>query len=367
MTSDNTPPRRTALALALVPVLVLAAGCETGPERIYAEAPTAHVPDKAATIYVYPPAPQVVTSDALEGILSRYRGLPLVICIWRAADPNVTPALHEAVEVQAQYTGSRTLGINLDSPDAWLSVAVPTLRAAQARFPVVARAPQSVTYVVLNAEGKRIATRTPFEPAGIVSPVSIVAPASTAKPIVAAPAASEPFAPATAAATEPLAEARPEDTLFYKLRVVRMADGVVVADVDGAGFARDVRLALEGQGGQTEPELANWLRMAGLKIASRLPPASKVAIAQVRCNSRSGELATDASSGLSFSQAVAAAVKASGRQVVGPSEVSQACETLGIAQELLERKPSNLRASLPADYLVIGAVSAASTGPSGQR
>lgn len=357
--SDNDPALRIGGGLVFIAALLGIAGCAAGP--LYPE--TAPEPAVAVngSVYVYPAAPQVLTEDSISDVLARYRGQPLVVCIWKADDPGAVSGLHDAANIQAQYPGSRILGVNLDPPDTWLSAAVPVLRQAQARFPMVAiqdaeraavlqrlglqQIPASLTFLVLDAGGRQIALRKAFEPPRLTLQ-QLPAPATV-------PIAT--VAPATMAATQPELRQQGRTCLIYRLRVVRIADNGVISELNGIGLAEDVKEAIAGQAGNSE--IAGWLKMLGLEVAGRVKRGERVAVAPLRC-SGSGFGATDGNeAGLSFSQALTVAVGAAGRGVVGPFEVANTLRALGIGQELLESKPSWVGPNLLADYLVIGTVS----------
>ena len=385
--SDNWRCVRAMNRLLILAAPLTLIGCQTGPPRIYPEAQVGQPARNGTSVYVYPPVPQVITEKDWDGLLSRYRGRPLVIYIWSARDPGAVPGLHEAAEVQAQYAGSRVLGLNLDPPDDWLPVVVPTLRQAGARFPCVSipgsqraglldrlglpSVPQAVMFVVLDGQGRRFARRTAFELAGkpfaatqdtsVVNGEKANAAQPTANREVAVPGTATPQA---LVAPHGLAAERADISLMYQLRVVRVSDDVVVDQIRGVGRSSDPAQPLAASPAEGS-EINGWLRMIGLQVSSHVKWGEKVAVAPVQYEMDAAKGAKADDQGMQFSVAVAEAVKQSGRGVVGPREVQRVCTNLGVPLELLAARPSSAGAMLGAAYLVTGTVTPLASSTSG--
>lgn len=360
-TSDNAQPTNAAASLCrwLGPVAaIVLMGC-AGPEPIWPQASSPQRAEHRAFLSVYPPVPQILTAAQWERLVARHRGQILLVCIWRASDPNVVSCLHESREIQAQYRGSRVLGLNLDAPEAWLSTAVPILRQAQARFPVVTcdpeqreailrhlgldAPPKGVTYVVLSPVGWMQEIRQPLRPAGLpaVAPQAAVA---SQPAVVSQPAINEPPTPAS----QPAAT-RPVDAFRYHLRIVRLADNATIGHFAGLGRMEDLTQTAGSAETRADAETAGWLRVLGIELASRIPLRGRVAVGPIRSG-------LDPTVGQEFASAVAAALKERGRGVTEPTAVEAACRNLGISAELLETRPSAIEATLDAEYILLGSI-----------
>ncbi len=363
--SDNRRLGITDVRVWLVAGVLLVLGCEA--ERTYPDMPGMFASPPAAGLYMYPPVAQTVTFEGCEGVLSRYRGQRLILCVWSATDPRVVEAVHEAQEVRAQYAGSRLVGINLDAPEVWLSAAVPVLRRAGAQFPCMTAVAgdqarilgrlglggkrTGVAYVVLNEQGMAMGTRSAFAPLGRLIPIVVAGATSSPAAAVEPPAKERQVTadPMVTAATDS-ADGEPAGRLLvvYHLRLVRGLDNEVVRRIDGVG---------QVEAGDAMELQAGWVDRVALEVASGVKRGQGVAVAPLRW-----EGAGEAGVLQRISQAVAEGITRTGRRTVGPAEVLERCRSMGIPGEMLESRPGLASTIVGTDYVLAGTVSRLSEG-----